>query len=258
MPFKSSGDIRYFVFESFTPEVRHAIFTRHGGVSPAPWEGLNVGGTVGDDPERVKENRRRTLVAIESDPASVFDVWQVHGIETVFAEIPRPAQEAHKQADIILTDIPGITLMMRFADCVPVLFHDPVKKVIGIAHAGWLGTVRGVVHKAIKDMQSHYGSSPANIQVAIGPSIGPDHYQIGPDVILKVRECFGSDADNLLSTRSGSTYFDLWQANKYMAKESGVSQVEIAGICTACHTEDWFSHRAEKGQTGRFGAIIAL
>jgi YfiH family protein len=258
MPFRSSSEIRYFEFGIFTQGVLHAIFTRRGGVSPAPWSGLNLGGTVGDNPERVKENRRRIFTAIDRDPASIFDVWQVHGVETVFAEAPRPPQETYRQADIVLTDQPGVTILMRFADCVPVLFHDPIKNVVGIAHAGWLGTVRGVVRKAIRDMQSHYGSSPADIRVAIGPSIGPDHYEVGSDVINKVRHYFGPASDEFLTVRLGSTYFDLWLANKRMAEEIGVEHIEVAGICTACHTEDWFSHRAEKGRTGRFGAIIAL
>lgn len=258
MPFQSNGEIRYFQFEQLGHGQTHAIFTRRGGVSPEPWAALNLGGTVGDDLEHVNENRRLALVTLERDPASVYDVWQVHGVEVAIAEVPRSAESPHLQADAILTDNPGLTLMMRFADCVPIMLHDPVRKVAGIAHAGWMGTVRGTVRFAVEAMQQHYGSNPADILAAIGPSIGPDHYEVGSDVVIQVKQAFGSDASNLLSSSAGPMKFDLWAANRLLLEQAGVSQVEMAGVCTACHIEDWYSHRAEKGRTGRFGAIIAL
>lgn len=258
MPFQSNGEIRYYQFGLFNQTLLHAIFTRRGGVSPDPWAALNLGSTVGDDLERVRENSRLALAALERDPASVFDVWQVHGVEVVIAEAPRSPESPHMQADAILTDRPGLTLMMRFADCVPIMLHDPVRKVAGIAHAGWMGTVRGTVCFAVEAMQKHYGSSPNDIQAAIGPSIGPDHYEVGPDVVIQVQQAFGSDASSLLSASAGPMKFDLWAANRLLLEQVGVRHVEVAGVCTACHTEDWYSHRAEKGRTGRFGAIIAL
>jgi len=258
MPFRLNGKVRYYQFELFGNGLEHAIFTRQGGVSPDPWAGLNVGGTVGDEPERVRENRRIALAAMGREPGSVYDAWQVHGVDVAIADAPRPPEVPHLQADIILTDKPGITLMMRFADCVPILLYDPVRKVVGIAHAGWMGTIRGTVRAAVEAMQTRFGSKPADIQAGIGPSIGPDHYQVGLDVVSKVRQAFGSDASGLLAERDGSTFFDLWAANRQLLELAGVGQIEVAGLCTACHTDDWFSHRAEKGRTGRFGAIIAL
>jgi YfiH family protein len=147
---------------------------------------------------------------------------------------------------------------MRFADCVPILLHDPRRKVVGIAHAGWLGTVRLTAAAAVRAMAEHYGSRPEDIQAGIGPSIGPDHYEVGADVIAKVQESFGSDAAQLVQQRGRKQHFDLWQANRLQLEQAGVRQIEVAGLCTACHLEDWFSHRAEKGKTGRFGALIAL
>lgn len=258
MPFQSNGEIRYYQFELFDDRLIQAVFTRRGGVSPHPWAGLNLSGTVGDDPQSVRENRRRALTALDRDPYSIYDVWQVHGVHVTIAEAPRPPEIPHPQADAILTDKPGVTLLMRFADCVPVLLHDPVRKVVGIAHAGWMGTVRGAARAAVEAMQTRFGSRPNDIQAAIGPSIGPDHYRIGPDVVAQVRQAFGVDAPDLLEVRDGSTYFDLWTANRLVLEGAGVEQVEVAGLCTACHTDDWFSHRAERGRTGRFGAIIAL
>jgi hypothetical protein len=148
--------------------------------------------------------------------------------------------------------------MMRFADCVPVLLHDPVRGVVGLAHAGWMGTVRGTITAAVSAMQSGFGSAPEDIRAGIGPSIGPDHYQVGEDVAAQVRQAFGPDSDRLLAVRDGSIFFDLWAANRLHLQRAGVRQIELAGLCTACHLDDWYSHRAEHGRTGRFGALIAL
>jgi YfiH family protein len=138
------------------------------------------------------------------------------------------------------------------------MLHDPINRVVGIAHAGWLGTVRGVSTAAIQAMVEHYGSQPKNILAAIGPSIGVDHYEVGQDVLAQVNQAFGPDAEKLIEIRGDKTYLDLWSANRVQLEKSGVKQIQIAGLCTACHLEDWFSHRAEKGKTGRFGALIAL
>jgi YfiH family protein len=258
MPFRSNGEIRYFQFEQLGPGLTHAFFTRRGGVSPDPWAALNLGSTVGDELPRVRENRRIALGSLERDQFSVYDVWQVHGVEVAIAEYPRPLEAPHMKADVILTDKPGITLMMRFADCVPIMLHDPVRRVAGIAHAGWMGTVRGTVRFAVEAMHKKFGSRPEDIQAGIGPSIGPDHYEIGPEVVARVERTFHNDSSSLLSGNAGSVKFNLWAANRLLLENAGVRHIEIAELCTACHTEDWYSHRAEKGRTGRFGAIIAL
>jgi copper oxidase (laccase) domain-containing protein len=107
-------------------------------------------------------------------------------------------------------------------------------------------------------MHARFGSTPGDILAGIGPSIGPDHYEVGPDVVSQVRQAFGQSASRLLTDHAGATHFDLWTANRLALEKAGVWQIELAGLCTACHTEDWYSHRAERGRTGRFGAIIAL
>jgi YfiH family protein len=258
MSFHELNGLRYYSFEIFSKAVTQAVFTRHGGVSSAPWHSLNLGGSVGDDPKHVVENRERVFNSMGCDPASIHDVWLVHGTDIVYADSPRPIREPSARADIIFTDTPNVSLFMRFGDCVPILLHDPVKKVIGIAHAGWMGTMRGVVQAAVDGMQSHYGSDPKNIVAGIGPSIGVDHYEVGAEVISQVQEKYNHHADQILQTRNGSTYLDLWTANAIQLKNAGVEQVQVSGVCTACHLDDWFSHRAEKGKTGRFGALMAL
>ncbi len=258
MPFLSSNEIRYYTFDRFPRAVVHGVFTRRGGVSPAPWDSLNVGATVGDDRERVQQNRTRSFRALGRRMDSLFDVWQVHSADVVFAEAPRSPEVQHQKADIIFTDKPEVSLYMRFADCVPVLLYDRKKNVVGMAHAGWLGTVRGTCTAAVQAMTEHYGSKVEDIQAAIGPSIGVDHYEVGPDVIAQIEHTFGRAAHSLIEVHSGKTHLDLWAANRLQLEQSGVRQIEVAGICTACHLEDWYSHRAEKGKTGRFGALIAL
>ena len=258
MPFQSAAGVRYYQFKRLGDGLTQAVFTRQGGCSPDPWAALNLGGTVGDDPVRVRENRNLALLALHRTPESIYDVWQVHGVDVVIAEAPRPPETPHLEADAILTNQPGITLLMRFADCVPIFLHDPVHKVIGIVHAGWMGTVRGTARFAVEALQAHFGTHPGDILAGIGPSIGPDHYEVGPDVVAQVRQAFGQSASSLLVDHAGATHFDLWAANRLVLENAGVRQIELAGLCTACHTGDWYSHRAERGRTGRFGAILAL
>jgi YfiH family protein len=256
MPFHQSDTIRYFRFD--TIQARHAIFTRHGGLSPEPWNSLNVGGTVGDDSTRVRANRNLSLHALGRDPSTVFDVWQVHGADVAHATAPRPDSESVRRADIILTDKPNVTLYMRFADCVPVMVHDPRRGVVGVAHAGWKGTLQDVAASMINAMREKYGSKPSDIVAGIGPSIGPDHYEIGPNVIAQVRQKLGGEAEQVLPSQDGKIHFDLWETNKLLLERAGIGSIEVAGTCTACNTQDWFSHRAENGRTGRFGALISL
>src|SRR5262249_9448876 len=158
----------------------------------------------------------------------------------------------------IVTDRPGLPLSMRFADCVPVLLYDPVHPAIGLVHAGWRGTMSDVVGAAVQKMSDTFGTRPADIQAGIGPSIGPECYQVGAEVVEATCAAFG-DSDGLVHhAADGSAYLDLWEANRRALERAGIRQIEISGLCTACHTDEFFSHRAEHGRTGRFGAVIAL
>ena len=264
MPFQEKDSLRYFTFDALdVPEVVHAVLTRRGGTSPQPWNSLNLGGTVGDDPQRVQFNRRRALEGLDLAFESVYDVYQVHGNDVVCTRSPRPPEKPHIKADAILTDQPGVTLLMRFADCVPVFLYDPRHKVIGLAHAGWQGTLKRTAACAVQAMQEQYGSRPADILAGIGPSIGAHHYPVGSEVVRQVEQVFGADSRNLLHSGYGEEQnngvkFDLWSANQLVLQQAGVQQIEVSGLCTACHPKDWYSHRAEQGRTGRFGAVIAL
>jgi len=260
MAFVEQNGIRYFSFDSFAEEsLVQGVFSRHGGVSPQPWSSLNLGGTVGDDRERVVENRRRMFEAVDLPVDSLYDAWQVHGERVMVIDKPRPLEEEHEKADALITAKDDVTLLMRFADCVPIFFYDPVRRVVGITHAGWMGTVKKIGLKTVNEMIRVFGCDPGDVIAGIGPSIGPDEYEVGENVIEAVRMAFPDDAEKMLfKKQNGSLHLDLWEANRLALVEAGVGRIEIAGISTAAHTGDWYSHRAEKGKTGRMGALIAL
>lgn len=261
MSFHLVDGIRYLTFDLFPEQVVHAVFTRQGGLSPDPWASLNMGGTVGDERPRVRENRFRAFRALGRDPHSMFDVWQVHSADVVVANAPHSIVPHELKADAIITDNPAVTLFMRFADCTPILLFDPARHAVGIVHAGWLGTVRKAASAVVEAMRAAYGSNPADILAAIGPAIGPDHYEVGTDVIEKAAHAFGAEAETLFHWNGGPRpHFDLWAANRLALRQAGLAdrQIETAGICTACNPQDWYSHRQQKGKTGRFGALIAL
>jgi YfiH family protein len=251
--------LTYYQFESLSQYPLHqGVFTRSGGVSPAPWYSLNLGGLSGDSRENIIENRKRIFSCFDLPVQSIYDVWQVHGNNIICTENPRVLDQEHEKADAIFTNKPGVTLFMRFADCVPLFFYDPIKKVIGIAHAGRIGTINRIAADCVKTMHEKYGSHPHDIIASIGPSIGPDHYEIKDDVLQQLEIAFDENKELIHQTEDGRTFLDLWKTNQLVLKNSGVNQIELAEICTACHTDEWFSHRAENSQTGRFGALLAL
>ncbi len=261
MPFREDLGLRAYQFDLYADcAIEHGIFTRRGGVSPQPWASLNLGGTVGDERAHVVENRRRIFEFARRPVESIYDVWQVHGTHVICSRSPRPLDQPHLQADAILTDQANVTLFMRFADCVPILLHDPLRGIIGIVHAGWKGTVAGIAAVTVERMKAEFGSQPANIIAGIGPSICRDEYQVGAEVIERVRERFGDETSGVLSNREDQTFLDLWGANQRILEKSGVrtDHIQVAAICTARNLADWYSHRGEGGKTGRFGAYIAL
>ena len=259
MVMNSSQGLKYYQFNSLiNKSITHAIFTRQGGVSPYPYLSLNVGGTSGDSRENVVENRKRMFDCMNLPVESIFDVWQVHGKEIIYTRKPRSLNSEHKPADIILTDQPGVTLFMRFADCVPILLFDPHKNAIGIVHAGWQGTVLKVAEIAVGGMVRLFGSNPTDIIAGIGPSIGPDHYEVGNKVTAAVEENLKFLKEDVLVNKSGKKYFDLWKSNEVLLQSSGVKQIETARLCTACNLDDWYSYRKEGISSGRFGAMIGL
>jgi YfiH family protein len=252
------GSLRYYQFHTFDPaRLTHGVFARHGGVSPAPYASLNLSISTGDTRENVRENRLRAFRALDRPPESVADLWQVHSAEVIVADAPNAPWSYLGQADSLITNRPEVTLFLRFADCVPILLYDPRRHAAGVVHAGWRGTLLKAPAAAVRAMADRYGSRPGDILAGIGPSIGPCHYAVGPEVIHETRAAF-PNRDELLPAVNGGHHLDLWAANELALRESGVNQIEQGRVCTACHTGDFFSHRAAQGKTGRFGALIGL
>jgi len=259
MTMVETDSIRFFSFDSFpTGQVIQGIYSRNGGVSPSPWASLNLGGLNGDTRNNVIENRHRIFQNVGRPVESIYDVWQVHSADVICTNQPRPLDAPHQKADGIVTNHSEITLFMRFADCVPILFYEPEKRVVAIAHAGWQGTVKNVGAKTVKKMCDVYGCNVEKIFAGIGPSIGQDHYEIGLDVAERIQAVLAERSREVLRPHHNKFLLDLWKSNEILLQQAGVKHIEIAGICTACHLEDWYSRRGEHGNTGRFGALIAL
>ena len=238
--------------------VLHGVFTRQGGVSPAPWNTLNTSITVGDDPQRVRENLLRAFQALGRPFRSRYDTWLVHGARVVQAPAPRGRRMPPLQADAIITHSAQVTLLMRFADCLPILVYEPRRRVLGMAHAGWRSTAQGVAMALVEALVQAYDARPRDMVAVLGPAIGPDHYEVGPDVHQALRAAFGEAAEAWFRPRGKRFTLDLWAANAWQLRRAGVGTVRISRLCTACDTVRWFSHRAEKGRTGRFPALMAL
>jgi polyphenol oxidase len=261
MPLSETDGLTAYTFDLLTHQkLIHGLYARLGGISPEPWASLNLGGTVGDERSHVVENRRRIFASAKRPVESIFDVWQVHGTQAIPASEPRPLDSAHQPADIILTDQAHITLFMRFADCVPILLFDPQRKVVCLAHAGWRGTLSRACGAAVSAMVNTYGCAPANILAGIGPSICSACYEVGDEVAQRARASFNGSANAILQKHGERFHLDLWEANRIALVEAGVKpeHIEVSGLCTAENTHLWYSHRAEHGKTGRFGALIAL
>lgn len=249
--------LAYYQFEALIPGTVHGMFTRLGGHSRPPWASLNTGGSVGDDPAAVEANHRLTCQALGLDVEDLVSCVQVHGAEVGVVD-ERDRGTARPGTDALITAAPGLWLMLRFADCTPVLLHDPVRRVVGLAHGGWRGIAAGVARKTVAAMRDAYGCRPADLIAGVGPAIGPCCYEVGEDVAEAIGQAFPA-APSLLSPRAnGRWHLDLWSAARLQLARAGVRQVHVSGVCTACHTKEWYSHRAERGRTGRHAVLIGL
>jgi YfiH family protein len=257
----TNGVITY-VFDALAGlPVQAHVSTRHGGVSPVPWNTLNFSIFRGDTPERVQQNQKRLAEALDLNPATIIRCRQTHG--TRIAKVDTSdAGQWQEDCDALITDSVGLPLMLVFADCVPLLFYDPTHHALGICHAGWRGTVNGAAEATLWAMQAAYESVPAQVIAGIGPSIGPASYPVGPDVV-EFAQAKLPNADSLFTfveDDDGQPHFDLWQANLEQMVAAGIppTQIEVSRIDTAQNTHDFFSHRAERGQCGLFGMVAWL
>jgi polyphenol oxidase len=235
----------------------HAVFTRHGGVSIGAFATLNVGHTVGDDPEAVQENHHRIYAYLGIDAQQVVSPHQVHGNHVALATA-RDAGRRFENTDGLITRTPGIALLLRFADCQPILLYDPVHHAVGLVHAGWRGIAQGIAYRAIEAMERAFGTRPADLLAGLGPAVGPCCYTVGHQVAAAMGYALPDWHSVLESIDAEQWRLDLSGANAQQLLAAGVAHIEQAGICTSCHAGEFYSHRAHNGITGRFAVVLYL
>ena len=253
------GDLVYHTFHSLNNHgiLTHAISTRHGGISPTPFHTLNLSRSIGDETTNVQVNIERLHGALGLNPSATISASQAQADRVALVGAAQRGTIV-REVDALLTNEPGLPLMLRYADCVPILLFDPVHRAIGVVHAGWRGTVSKIAANAAQAMFDAFSTQPGDLIACIAPSIGPCCYAIRDDVIARLRTAFDKPDELLTTHPDGQVHFNLWEANAQQLRAIGVEQIEIAGICTADHTGDFYSWRAENAKTGRFGAIISL
>ncbi len=233
----------------------HGFPERTGGVSTGLRASLNLGRRWGDDPDLVDENRRLLAVHVGYDPAQLVATKHVHGtaVWCVGEPLPDPAE-----FDGLVCDRPGPVLGAFAADCIPMVFADPVARVCGAAHSGWRGTVGGVAANVVARM-AECGSRPADVRVALGPSIGPCCFEVGPEVVAEFRAAFG-DVPGLVVAGPRKDHLDLRVATRVVLERAGVraEHVDAAPPCTRCEPERFFSYRRDGKDGGVHMGFIGL
>jgi polyphenol oxidase len=234
--------------------VPHGFTTRKGGVSNGYYSGLNLGLSTGDDPEIVERNRALVFEHFSVTKTQVSLLEQVHDNTVIVAE---PSWHKH-QADAHVTNHPELLLVIGMADCLPILFYDPVQQAIGAAHAGWRGTSLRIAENVVTTMQREYGSKPADICVAIGPAICQKNYQVGIEVFEAFKQ---AGIPESVFDKDGERYrVDIAGANKVVLEQSGVLKENIEDLnrCTFADAELFYSHRRDGQKRGSHWALIKL
>ena len=240
-----------------------AFSSRQGGVSGGPYTSLNLGLHVGDRPEDVVTNRRRFSEALGIDLESWVAGSQVHGKDVAVVGRKDRGRGALSQdtalpaLDGLVTNEPGVWLTSYYADCVPLLFWDVHGRAVGVAHAGWRGTLAQVGLQVVVKMAEAFGSDPGEIHVLVGPAIGSCCYSVGEELADAFEKEFGREP---LIRRQGRTYLDLKLANREYLVRGGIppDQIYLSTLCTSCLPGVFFSHRRDKSPTGRMAAVIGL
>jgi polyphenol oxidase len=252
--------------------IEHAVFARLGGASQGPLASLNVGRSVGDEPDAVAENLRRIYAHLGLNAAQAVTPWQVHSnrIATVSGH---DAGRVVPNTDGLVTATPGLALLLRFADCQPILLYDPEHHALGLVHAGWRGVAQGIAIRAVEAMQAAFGTRAGALVAGLGPAIGPCCYVVGDEVAAAMGYALpdwrqvmhpvpppaAAEGAQGEEEEGGTAWrFDLPAANAQQLASVGVRAIEQAGLCTSCRSDEFYSHRASNGQTGRFAAVAFL
>ena len=240
----------------------HGFTTRFGGVSRGVYSSLDLGENRGDEPEAVRENYRRLKAALGI--GKLCFTRQVHGdlVRTVTAADAREPYEPLPDAcDGLVTDEAGLGLIVFTADCIPILLCDPVRHVVGAAHAGWRGTVADIAGRTVEAM-ARLGADPINIRAAIGPGISKCCFETGPEVPAAVRDALGDAGEAFIAPGEGAgkSFVDLKGVNRALLLRAGLTEahIDVSPECTMCAPEKYWSHRATAGVRGSQGAVIMM
>ena len=265
-----SGALEYLTFPMLeeTGMVRHLFSTRFGGVSKGFFSSMNLSYTRGDEKEAVDENYRRIAEVLGCEVSDIVCSDQTH---TTNIRVVKESDKGkgilfpkdYTDVDGFITNIPGIVLATFYADCVPLFFIDTRNRAIGLSHSGWRGTAGRMGARTIEAMGKEYGTRPEDITAAIGPSICQDCYEVSEDVAEVFAKEFqesGQNKDILINKGNGKYQLDLWEANRMVLTQAGVSpeKIQVTDICTCCNPEYLFSHRASNGKRGNLGAFLGL
>lgn len=252
--------LSYPVLEK-TGIVNHGFSTRLGGVSKGHCATMNISTTRGDDPDAIEENKRRIAKAIGVSPESMTFTHQTHTTNVAVVK-EEDKGKRFMETDGMITNIPGICLVSFYADCVPLYLVDPVHKAIGMSHSGWRGTVGKIGKITVEKMTNEYGTNPADIIAAIGPSICQDCYEVSEDVIEEFKKSFNETLwDTIFYQKENGKYqLNLWKANEAVFQEAGIKKENIAvtNVCTHCNPDVLFSHRTSGFDRGNLSAFLAL
>lgn len=269
MNLKKLGELEFYTFDSFDDIdfIGHCFTTRLGGVSEGFLSSLNLGFSRGDKAENVDRNFDIICDALGIKKEQCVTLRQVHSTRIVSADDSIKGMGFRDdieriEADAFVTDKRGIVLVTFHADCVPLFFVDTQKKTIGMAHAGWRGTADGMAAEMVKRMAYEFGSSPSDIKVGIGPSIGQCCFQVDKPVVDIFNEKYNFAYKHIKKDEEakGKYKIDLWGINKEVLMSMGVKEenIEISGICTKCNPDTFYSHRVMGEKRGTMGAFLFL
>lgn len=269
MNYMESDPVPYLSFPMLekTGMVIQGFSTKLGGVSQGKFATLNFTFTRGDNPDHVMENYRRMAAVLGVDEKRMVLSYQTHttNIRLVTEEDAGKGigkERDYKDIDGLITNVPGITLVTFFADCVPLYFLDPVHKAIGLSHSGWRGTVSRMGAVTIDKMKEAFGTRAEDLLVCIGPSICGDCYEVGEEVALEFKKAFAKENWNqiLREKDNGKFLLDLWKTNEILLKEAGVKpeHIQTTDICTHCNSDYLFSHRTCGNERGNLAAFLSL
>ena len=252
------GQLEYLCAQSIA--VPHCFTTRLGGVSQGHLASMNIGTHREDSPKNVLENYRILGRAVGFSPKALVLTHQTHSdIIRIVGEAERGAglfAPELTECDGLITNTPGVGLVVFTADCTPILLYDPVTGAVGAVHAGWRGTAAGIGAKAVEAMVANFGCNPKNICAAIGPNIGQCCFETDADVPEVMIRALGPDAEPYICTVENKFYLDLKGLNALWLRKVGITRIEISGQCTACETHRFWSHRRHGAARGSQGAII--